>query len=118
MVNGNAWSAASQASGQKLMQIFPATPANKRPSIEPMAMMTPCASLAYAADLIFLTEAVNPGSGKTYKAYIDKSTIAFPKSQGAVIVDEKDPDAPDEPIGEDTVNTKIVPYLCTNPSAQ
>ena len=33
------------------------------------------ATLASAGDLTYLTDAVNPGNGKVYKAYIDQSTI-------------------------------------------
>jgi hypothetical protein len=39
--------------------------------------------------------------------------IGFLNSQGQVIVEEKDPNAPDEPFGENTVDRKIRPYLCT-----
>jgi hypothetical protein len=127
-------------------------------------LLTLSATVAYASELIFLTEAINPGNGKKYKAYLDKSTIhregayqtvklqsvydepitaagydgvksmvntfqidcsrhvkkltyiAFLNSQGQTIVDEKYPDAQDEPIGRDTVDAKIVPYLCSDPA--
>jgi len=39
--------------------------------------------------------------------------IAFLNSQGQVIVDEKYADPPDEPLGENNVTQKIVPYLCS-----
>jgi hypothetical protein len=116
--------------------------------------------LAQAGDLTFIAEAVNPGNGKKYKAYIDQSTIhrvgayqsvklvsiyespisaagfagvksmvnifqmdcdrhvkrvtyiGFLDSQGQVIIDEKYPDAPDEPLGSDSVDRKVEPYLC------
>jgi hypothetical protein len=38
--------------------------------------------------------------------------IAFLNSEGQVVVDEKYPDAKDEPFGENTVDQKILPYLC------
>ena len=117
-------------------------------------------SLAHAGDLTFIAEAINPGNGKKYKAYIDQFTIhrvgayesvklvsiyespisaagfagvksminifqmdchrhvkrvtyiGFLDSQGQVIVDEKYPDAPDEPLGSDSVDRKVEPYLC------
>jgi hypothetical protein len=117
-------------------------------------------SLALAGDLTFIAEAINPGNGKKYRAYIDQSTIhregayesvklvsiyespisaagfagvksmvnifqmdchrhvkrvtyiGFLDSQGQVIIDEKYPNAPDEPLGPDTVDRKVEPYLC------
>jgi hypothetical protein len=33
-----------------------------------------------------------------------------------VLVDEKYPDAPDEPIGTDTVDGMVEPYLCIHPT--
>lgn len=117
-------------------------------------------SMATAGDLTFIADAVNPGNGKTYKAYIDQSTlhregayesikvvsiyekpisaagfagvksmvntfqvdchrhvkrvtyIGFLDAQGRVIVEEKYPDAQDEPFGVDTMDLKIEPYLC------
>jgi len=117
-------------------------------------------SLAQAGDLTFIAEAINPGNGKKYKAYIDQSTIhpkgayqsvklvsiyespisaagfagvksmvnifqmdchrhvkrvtyiGFLDSQGQVIIDEKYPNAPDEPLGSDSVDRKVEPYLC------
>lgn len=38
--------------------------------------------------------------------------IAFLDAQGKVIVDERYPDAPDEPFGTGTVDQKVEPYLC------
>jgi hypothetical protein len=129
------------------------------------AMIALSAALAFAGDLVFLAEAVNPANGKTYKAYLDKSTIrqvgpytqvklvsiyadpitaagyqdvksmvntfqvdcsrhvkrvtyiAFLNSQDQIIVDEKYPDAKDEPFGENTVDVKTLPYLCPNSPA-
>jgi hypothetical protein len=40
-----------------------------------IALATLSMSLAQAGDLTFIAEAVNPGNGKKYKAYIDQSTI-------------------------------------------
>jgi hypothetical protein len=117
-------------------------------------------TIASAGDLTFIADAINPGNGKKYKAYIDQSTIhregayetvklvsiyekpisaagfagvksmvnifqvnchrhvkrvtyiGFLNAEGQVIVEEKYPNAPDEPIGVDTVDQKIEPYLC------
>jgi hypothetical protein len=130
------------------------------------ALVVLSGTLAYAADLVFLAEAVNPGNGFRYKAYLDKSTIhregryqtvklistyaepiraagyegvksmvntfqvdcirqvkrvtyiAFLNSDGEIIVDEKYPDADDEPIGKDTVDAKTIPYLCKDSAGQ
>jgi hypothetical protein len=119
-------------------------------------------SILSAGDLTFLADAVNPGNGKKYKAYLDQSTIhregayetvkrvsiyenpisaagfAGVRSmvnifqvdchrhvkrvtyigcldvQGRVLVEENYPNAPDEPLGIDTVNRKIEPYLCVH----
>lgn len=38
--------------------------------------------------------------------------IAFKDVNGKTIVDESYPNAPDEPISSDLVDTKIKPYLC------
>jgi hypothetical protein len=118
------------------------------------------ASFASAGDLTFLADAINPGNGKRYKAYLDQSTIrrvgtyesvklvsiyenpisaagfagvksmvnifqvdcrrhvkrvtyiGFLNAAGKVIVEEKFPNAPDEPFGVDTVDLTIKPYLC------
>jgi hypothetical protein len=40
--------------------------------IAPMALFS---SVANAGELTFIADAVNPGNGKNYKAYIDQSTI-------------------------------------------
>jgi hypothetical protein len=119
-------------------------------------------SISSAGDLTFIADAVNPGNGKKYKAYIDLATrhregtyetvklvsiyenpisaagftgvksmvntfqidcrrqvkrvayIGFLNSKGEVIVEEKYPDAPDEPFGVGTVDLKILSYLCVN----
>jgi hypothetical protein len=42
--------------------------------------------------------------------------IAFLDANGRVLVDEKYPDAPDEPIGTDTVDGMVEPYLCIHPT--
>ena len=34
-----------------------------------------CATPAYATDLVFIADAVNPANGLPYKSYIDRSTI-------------------------------------------
>lgn len=131
-----------------------------------IAMMILSVSAASAGDLTFIADAVNPGNGKNYKAYIDQSTIhregsyvtvkavsiyekpigaagfvgvksmvntfqvdclrrvkrvtyiGFLNIQDQVIVEEKYQAAPDEPFGDNTVDQKILPYLCphlTNP---
>lgn len=120
-------------------------------------------SVANAGELTFITDAVNPGNGKTYKSYIDRSTIhreqayetvkliaiydtpisaagysgvksmvnifqidclhhvkrityiGFLNTQEQVIVEEKYANAPDEPIGNGTVDEKVQPYLCSRP---
>jgi hypothetical protein len=125
-----------------------------------IASVTLFASVANAGELTFIADAVNPGNGKTYKSYIDQSTIhleggyktvklisiydspisaagyagvksmvntyqmdclrhvkrvtyiGFLNTQGQVIVEEKDANAPDEPIESGTVAVKIQPYLC------
>lgn len=125
-----------------------------------LALLTLSASIVSAGDLTFIADAINPGNGKKYKAYIDQSTIhregayetvkvvsiyetpisaagfagvksmvnifqvdcrrhvkrvtyiGFLDSQGQVIIEEKYPNAPDEPFGKDTVDLKIQPYLC------
>lgn len=127
-----------------------------------IALVILSASMAGAGDLTFITDAVNPGNGKKYKAYLDQSTIhregayetvklvsiyenpisaagftgvksmvnifqvdchrhvkrvtyiGFLDVQGRVIVEEKYPNAPDEPFGIDTVDRKIEPYLCVH----
>lgn len=38
--------------------------------------------------------------------------IGFLDARGQVIVDEKYPDAPDEPFGSGTVDRQVEPYLC------
>ncbi len=40
--------------------------------------------------------------------------IGFLDAQGNVIVDEKYPNAPDEPFGTETVDRKVEPYLCVH----
>ncbi len=118
------------------------------------------ASVANAGELTFIVDAVNPGNGKKYKSYIDRSTIhreqgyatvkliaiyeapisaagyagvksmvnilqmdcrrhvkriayiGFLNRQEQVIVEEKYPNAKDEPIGHGTVDEKLQPYLC------
>lgn len=40
-----------------------------------LVLMTVSISIAHAGDLTFIADAVNPGNGKKYKAYIDRSTI-------------------------------------------
>ncbi|MGB8261909.1 MAG: surface-adhesin E family protein [Terracidiphilus sp.] len=40
-----------------------------------VAIVALSAAIAWATDLVFLAEAENPGNGKTYKAYLDRSTI-------------------------------------------
>jgi hypothetical protein len=62
---------------------------------------------AQAGDLTFIADAVNPGNGKKYKAY-----IGFLDAQENVIVEEKYPRAPDEPFSTDSVDRKVEPYLC------
>lgn len=117
-------------------------------------------SIASAGDLTFIADAINPGNGKKYKAYIDQSTIhregayetvkvvsiyekpisaagfagvksmvntfqvdchrhvkrvtyiGFLDTEGKVIIEEKYPNAPDEPFGVDTVDVKVKSYLC------
>jgi hypothetical protein len=126
-----------------------------------IAAMALFASAASAGDLTFIADAVNPGNGKNYKSYIDKSTIhreqayttvkliaiydppisaagyagvksmvnilqmdclrhvkrlayiGFLNTQEQVIVEEKYPNAADEPIKKGAVDEKIQPYLCT-----
>lgn len=125
-----------------------------------IALMILSVSVAHAGDLTFISDAVNPGNGKKYKAYIDQSTIhregayetvklvsiyekpisaagfagvksmvntfqvdclrhvkrvtyiGFLNVQEQVIVEEKYPQAPDEPFGDNTVDQKILSYLC------
>jgi hypothetical protein len=127
-----------------------------------IALAALSASFAQGGDLTFIAEAINPGNGKKYKAYIDQSTIhregayesvklvsiyehpisaagfagvksmvnifqmdchrhvkrvtyiGFLDTQGQVIIDEKYPDAPDEPLGSDSVDRKVEPYLCVH----
>jgi hypothetical protein len=128
-------------------------------------LVTLSISMASAGDLTFIADAINPGNGKKYKAYIDQSTIhregeyetvkvistyeepisaagyagvksmvnifqtdcrrqvkrvtyiGFMNSKGEVIVEEKYPNALDEPFGIGTVDLKIKAYLCTNMAA-
>lgn len=40
-----------------------------------IALMALSVSVANAGDLTFITDAINPGNGQKYKAYIDQSTI-------------------------------------------
>lgn len=148
------------------MRILAAATRNSRLPGKLAVLAVLSGTLAYAADLIFLTEATNAGNGFTYKAYLDRSTIhregryqtvklisiyaepitaagyegvksmvntfqvdcsrhvkrvtyiAFLNSDGETIVDEKDPDAEDEPIGQDTVDAKTLPYLCNSSAGQ
>jgi hypothetical protein len=130
--------------------------------VQLIALMILSVSVANAGDLTFVSDAVNSGNGKKYKAYIDQSTIhregtyetvkvvsiyenpitaagfagvksmvnsfqvdchrrvkrvtyiGFLNTQEQVIVEEKYPNAPDEPLGKNTIDQKIQPYLCIN----
>lgn len=52
-------------------------------------------------------------AGVAREPFLATVTVGFLDTQGQVIVEEKYPDAPDEPFGVDTVDLKIQPYLCS-----